>query len=222
MISGIGSPIAETGTSNIAFNEGGGTLGKDDFLTLLIAQLGAQDPLDPMDSQDFSAQLAQFSTLEQMTNMNATLNELIEIEVATSNASTIGLIGKLVDVEGNGFEFTTGDTVKLNYVLGQDADAVEVSVFDATGKLVTTLQGETDAGNHLLSWNGFDNTGAAAVSGSYTFEVKALDASGEELSVETFTTGIVTDVLFEETGAFALVNGEKIPVGEITRVSLKL
>jgi len=220
MISGIGAPHAETGTSSSAINASASILGKDDFLTLLIAQLSAQDPLDPMDSQDFSAQLAQFSALEQMTNINTTLSELIDIEIATSNASTIGLIGKLVDVEGNNFEYTAGDSVNLNYVLGEDADSVEVSVFDATGKLVTTLQGQTDTGNHLIAWDGLDSSGAASVSGFYTFEVKALDASGEDLSVETFTTGEVTDVLFEETGAFALVNGEKIPVGEITRVSI--
>ena len=222
MISGIGAPHAETGTSSSAINEGGSILNKDDFLLLLIAQLSAQDPLDPMDSQDFSAQLAQFSALEQMTNMNATLSELIDIELASSNAATIGLIGKLVDVEGNNFEYTAGDSVNLNYVLGEDADSVAVNVFDATGKLVTTLQGETDTGNHLIAWNGLDSSGAVAASGSYTFEVKALDASGEDISVETFTTGEVTDVLFEESGAFALVNGEKISVGEITRVSLKL
>ncbi len=64
MISGIGAPHAETGTSSSAINASASILGKDDFLTLLIAQLSAQDPLDPMDSQDFSAQLAQFSALE--------------------------------------------------------------------------------------------------------------------------------------------------------------
>jgi len=220
MISGIASGFG--GTSSSAINESSNTLGKEDFLTLLIAQLSAQDPLDPLSAQDFSAQLAQFSTLEQMTNMNATLEELIDIEVASSNASTITLIGKLVDVEGNGIDYTAGNTVNLNYILGKDADSVTVQIFDATGKLVTNLDGKTNAGNHLIAWDGQDSSGVALASGSYTFKVLALDFSGDDLPVETFTTGIVTDVLFEEDGAFALVNGEKISVGEITRVSLKI
>ena len=220
MISGITPSLG--GASSTAINDSSNILGKDDFLTLLIAQLGAQDPLDPLSGQDFSAQLAQFSALEQMTNMNATLENLIIVEIASSNAATIGLIGKLVDVEGNSFEYTGEGSVNLNYSLDQNADSVTVQIFDSGGNLVTTLDGQTETGNHLIAWDGLNSSGEASASGAYTFEVTALDFDGDALSVETFTTGLVTDVLFEETGAFALVNGEKIPVGEITRVSLNI
>ena len=83
-------------------------LGKDDFLKLLVAQLSAQDPLNPLDNQEFSALLAQFSALEQITNVNANLEALRELQLATTNASLISLIGKNVDVQGNTFEFTQG------------------------------------------------------------------------------------------------------------------
>ena len=73
-------------------------LGKEDFLKLLVAQLSAQDPLNPMDSREFTAQLAQFSALEQMTNVNSTLEELVTAQQAMGNSSMISLIGKLVDI----------------------------------------------------------------------------------------------------------------------------
>ena len=83
-------------------------LGKEDFLQLLVAQLSAQDPLNPMDSREFSAQLAQFSALEQMTNINTTLEDLVKAQQAMGNSSLISIIGKLVDIPGNSIEHTQG------------------------------------------------------------------------------------------------------------------
>ncbi len=195
-------------------------LGKEDFLRLLVAQLSAQDPLNPMDSTEFTAQLAQFSALEQMTNVNSTLEDLVKAQQAMGNSSMISLIGKMVDVPGNAFGYTQGDTTNLTYALGAEADSTKIEIYNAAGILVKTLNGPGAEGSNLVAWNGLDNQSNAVDSGIYTFEIRANDAQGKQVNATTFTTGLVTDVLFEESQAFAVVNGEKIPAEQITRVSI--
>ncbi len=195
-------------------------LGKEDFLQLLVAQLSAQDPLNPMDSREFSAQLAQFSALEQMTNVNATLEDLVKAQQAMGNSSMISLIGKNVDIPGNSVDYTQGETANLAYSLGAEATTTKIEIFDATGALVNTINGPGAKGSNLAIWNGLDDQGKPVASGIYTFKIKATDSSGKLVTAETFTTGLVTDVLFEDNEAFAVVNGEKLPAAEITRVSI--
>ena len=99
MIPGVTSVSEKTAASMEPI--GNQALGKDDFLKLLIAQLSAQDPMDPMSSSDFSAQLAQFSGLEQMTNVNKNLEKIYQLEMDSQHTSTINLIGKTVSSTGS-------------------------------------------------------------------------------------------------------------------------
>ncbi len=215
------SPIpasANTDSTPAVFQK---SMGKDDFLKLLIAQLAAQDPLSPMEAQDFSAQLAQFSSLEQITQVNANLESIRKLEESLSNFSAINLIGKLVDAPGNSFDFTSGGTKVLSYNLGQDAASVKIEIFDTSGKKVDT-QNLTNqlAGANQIIWDGKDSTGKALNSGNYTFQVTAETKTGNFVTTSTFASGLVTDVVFKDNKAFALVNGEPLAVDELTRISL--
>ncbi len=218
MIEGI-LPHAESTTSTTPASAQS-PLGKEDFLRLLVAQLSAQDPLNPMDSTEFTAQLAQFSALEQMTNVNKTLEELVAAQQAMGTSSMISLIGKLVDIPGNSFEYTQGETTNLTYTLGGEASSTKIEIYNSAGGLVNTLNGSGAEGSNLTTWNGLDSQGNPVTSGFYTFKIRATDASGKPVTAETFTTGLVTDVLFEEGEAFAVVNGQKLPAEQITRVSI--
>ena len=218
MIEGI-LPHAESNTPSIPVSAQQ-PLGKEAFLQLLVAQLSAQDPLSPMDSREFSAQLAQFSALEQMTNVNKTLEGLVEAQQAMGNSSMISLIGKLVDIPGNAIDHAQGATTNLTYSLGSEANATVIEIFDATGNLVNIINGSSAEGGNLVTWNGLDSQGNPLGSGFYTFKIQATDSSGKPVGAETFTTGLVTDVLFEEGKAFAVVNGQKLSAEEITRVSI--
>jgi flagellar basal-body rod modification protein FlgD len=195
-------------------------LGKEDFLRLLVAQLSAQDPLNPMEATEFTAQLAQFSSLEQMTNINSTLEELVAAQQAMGNSSLISIIGKFVDIPGNSFEYTQGETTNLTYNLGAEADTTKIEIYNSAGALVNTLNGPGAEGSNLAVWNGLDSQGNPVGAGFYTFKIQATDSSGKPVGAETFTTGLVTDVLFEEGKAFAVVNGQKLAAEEITRVSI--
>ena len=221
MISGLTpNPITSAGsTSGDVANSN--VLGKDDFLKLLVAQLQAQDPLDPQGAEDFSAQLAQFSSLEQLTNVNSNLQKIESFEQAVNNASLINLIGKNVDSPGDRIDYNTGETKTLNFSLSEDATQVEVDIFDSTGNKVTTLTlSNQSAGNNQALWNGNDGTGKPVQPGAYTFQIKAQTLSGEEILAQTFISGKITDVLFEENGVQVIINGQKTAVSEISRVSI--
>lgn len=226
MISGLTpNPNASTDTAATGSASGdvanSNELGKNDFLKLLVAQLQAQDPLDPQSAEDFSAQLAQFSSLEQLTNVNDNLKQIESFEQAVNNSSLVNLIGKNVDSPGNRIDFDTGETKTLNFSLSEEAAQVSVDIFDSTGNRVTTLTlANQSSGNNQAIWNGKNGEGKSVQPGAYTFQVKAETINGEEVPAKTFISGKITDVVFEEDGAQAVINGQKTAVSEISRVSI--
>jgi len=219
MIAGI-NPIPSSKSEGSSLSEGAG-LGKNDFLKLLVAQLQYQDPLSPQDGQEFAAQLAQFSSLEQLTNINDTLEASQAFDLALSNSSMINLIGKTVDAPGNNFELGTGETETLSFSLGEDAADVTIDVFNSAGANVSSFSiGTQSSGQKEFVWTGKDASGQPLPAGTYTFGVTAEDASGNFIETGTFSAGVVTDIIFEEGETFAIVNGQKISVNEISKVSL--
>ena len=195
------------------------SLGKDDFMKLMIAQLQAQDPTNPLDAQDFSTQLAQFSSLEQQLAMNDNLEEISGNQAILNNSSMINLINKSVNSNGDAIRFEPGEIQTLGYELQEDADSVSVDIFDSEGNKVISLKpGAQSAGVNNVQWSGVDSEGNTVPAGTYTFRVKGTNAAGEEFDSDTFTSGIVSEVVFENGVSYAIVNGNKIPASEISRV----
>jgi len=200
---------------------GGANLGKNDFLKLLVAQLEHQDPLSPQEGQEFAAQLAQFSSLEQLTNVNDNLKAGQAFDLAMSNSSMINLIGKTVDAPGNSFELGEDEAETLKFSLAQDSKDVTVNIFDSTGANIASLNiGASSSGIKEFVWSGKNTDGAQLPAGTYTFDILAQDGTGNFIETQTFAAGSVTDIIFEETDTFAIVNGQKINVSEISKVSL--
>ena len=196
-------------------------MGKDDFLKLLIAQLAAQDPLDPMGAQDFSAQLAQFSALEQMTNVNTNLELIQKLETASQNTSALNLIGKTVESHGNTFKHTANTSETLSYSLASDAESVRIDIFDITGSQVDMVRfGNQTQGKNKISWDGLDKHGKPLPEGTYSYIVKADNRAGNPIEVDTFSSGLVSEVVFGEDQAYAIVNGKELPISTIKRVSM--
>ena len=196
-------------------------MGKDDFLKLLIAQLAAQDPLDPMGAQDFSAQLAQFSALEQMTNVNTNLETIQKLETASQNTSALNLIGKTVESHGNTFKHTANTSETLSYSLASDAESVRIDIFDITGTQVDMIKfGNQTQGKNKVSWDGLDKHGKPLPEGTYSYIVKADNRAGNPIEVDTFSSGLVSEVVFGEDQAYAIVNGKELPISTIKRVSM--
>ena len=190
------------------------TIGKDDFMKLLLAQLKNQDPLKPLDGTDFAAQLAQFSSLEQLSNLNTEFKNMGLNQMAMSFSQSVNLIGKNV-VTNSGNSITAGgSTTDLNYSLAKDAQSVTISIFNKDGKLVKTWDETAQkAGMNKATWDcsGVDK-------GDYTFQVIAKDAQGQMVPVDTMTTGLVTAVHFRNNQILVTVNGKEVPLSNITEV----
>ena len=147
-------------------------LAKDDFLNLLVTQLQYQNPLEPMQDQEFISQLAQFSQLEQLENMNGSLetnsqvNYLMSQTIANTMATT--LIGKDVIAEGVDFVINEGDTADLSFELGADAAEATIDIYDEDGSLVRTVDlTDLPQGMNTYTWDGTDNSGQTVASGRY-------------------------------------------------------
>ena len=200
---------------------GDSTLGKDDFMKILVAQLQAQDPLAPMEGQEFASQLAEFSSLEQLTNVNSNLEASQAFDLAMSNSAALALIGKNIDAPGNTIDLKSGEVENLSFSLDGEAAEVGIDIFDSTGAKVSRVNlGAQKSGLSEYVWNGRDSSGALLPSGNYTFNITASNSAGNFVPVKTFAAGLATDVVFENGKAFAIVNGQKLAVNEVSKVSL--
>ena len=196
-------------------------LGKQEFLEILVAQLGNQDPLNPMDDKEFIAQLAQFSSLEQLMATNERLGLLQVAQSAMANAQMTSLIGKEVRVRTDTVTISADNpTASVNLRLDSDAAKVTIRLVDANGHTVRTLnQGATTAGSHEVVWDGRDDDGNAVPAGSYHVEVEATNADGNPVTVTTEVTGICTGVSFESGSPQLIVDGLRIAPADVIEIN---
>ena len=163
------------------------------FLTLLTTQLQNQDPLDPLDSGEFTSQLVQFTSVEQAINTNDNLESLLILTQAASTGNAVSYIGKSVTFKGDAATLTSGQAA-WKYDLASQAAETTIVVSDESGKVVYTEAGQTTQGKHDFIWNGTDNGGNALPDGLYTVQVSATDEGGTNVFADTFVTGAVTGV----------------------------
>jgi flagellar basal-body rod modification protein FlgD len=195
-------------------------LDKDAFLNLLITQLQNQDPLNPTDSVEFTAQLAQFSSLEQLSNVNDNLGQLQNYQASINNSQAVSLIGKYITANGNSLQLTDGGPVGCDFSLDGSATVVMVSIYDSTGEFVTSFEGQDlTAGQHTLYWDGSDKDGNQVTDGNYTFEILAADAEGQNIKATTFFSGTVDKVTFENNQAYLISGNQKFALGDVIQVS---
>jgi flagellar basal-body rod modification protein FlgD len=196
-----------------------GELGRDDFLNLLVTQLQYQDPLNPMDSTDFTAQLAQFSSLEQLSNMRGQLEELARSQSAFATSQAVGYIGHTVLSTGNDFVFDGTAPASLSIDLPRPAEKVFLSIYDANGGFVSSLEtGSLGAGRRAAAWNGQDNNGNTLPGGTYRFEAVAVDARGAEIEVHPLSSGRVDGVAFRDGNAMLMLGTREVALADVIEV----
>jgi flagellar basal-body rod modification protein FlgD len=212
------SGVSDTTASSLGTAAAKESLGKEDFLKLLVAQLQNQDPLNPADATEFTAQLAQFSSLEQLTNLNTSMQQLSSLSGDMERLSALGLIGKQVVAESDQFDLTD-QPVTIGYRLDDNAAEVSIHVLDANNNTVATLpDADTGAGEHFAIWDGRDNQGEALPAGSYSLAVVALDSDEQTMSVTPLVKGQVAAVstqngrseVVTETGTFAMAKVQTV------------
>lgn len=221
---GIISPVATDTNGNPITAQAQNTLGKDDFLQLLITKLTHQDPLKPMEDEAFVAQLAQFSSLEQLQNVNNSLANSLEwdyLQMQTiNNTMATGLIGREVNASYNGVYLDANNQPTIAFNSTQYAQRVSVQILDANGSVVRTLTDkEVPPGGNKMQWDGFDQNGKRVAEGYYTINVSATNANGELFTPSTFLQGKVDGIVYREGAAYLQVNGMEIPLSEINSIN---
>ncbi len=198
------------------------TLDRDDFLNLLIAQLQHQDPLNPTDSTEFTAQLAQFSSLEQLGNVNTNLKALQLYQASINNAQAVSFIGKEITAQADVVLLEKGQAAECRAELAADAAGVLVSIYNAAGDFVKSFEvGPLPAGRQTFSWDGSNQDGESVPDGLYRFEVLATDDEGRRIEVRRLTAGTVTGVSFKDGQAFLTTTWGQVALGDVVDVHMQ-
>jgi len=172
----------------------GGALGQETFLRLLTEQMQNQDPLDPMKNEDFVAQLAQFSSLEQLMGLQGVMEGVYMGVMSMNNASMASLVGTEVVAVGDQVRVEDGAPVDLHFHSPTDLEGGTVTIQDEDGKVVRTIEVEaTESGDFTVPWDGNDDDGQPVPDGTYTFSMDATNADGEA-TVESRVVGTVTEM----------------------------
>jgi flagellar basal-body rod modification protein FlgD len=196
-------------------------LGEHAFLRLLTTQLQYQDPLNPMDNVQFVTQLAQFSQLEQSTDLNARMDSSLGYLASLNTYGAAGLLGREVQVSGGHVALGEERPVSLRYRLEGDATRVGIRVMNDAGATVRLIEArEQTAGARAVSWDGRDGSGRLVPDGAYTYTVSALDAAGDTVPSTTFSVGRVTGVSTDNGHVSLTVNGERVSASEVLAIGL--
>jgi flagellar basal-body rod modification protein FlgD len=211
---------SSTATDQTSSNSNTDKLGMDQFLNLFIAQLKNQDPLNPMDTSEFTAQLAQYSSVEQLYGMNSKLTD-IENTLSSQGEQhdALGYIGKTVKADDDTMTVDSGTVQTGSYSIAGSGN-VTIDVYDGNGQQVRTLyQGIEDKGEHEVAWDGRDDAGNMVGDGTYTFEITARDANGLSVSSNTYISGEVTGITYKNGQPYLMIGDKVLDSSKIIEVS---
>lgn len=198
-------------------------LGKDDFLKLLMAQLNNQDPLKPMEHQEFSAQLAQFGSLEQLQNIHKGIESLQGGMGNESKLSALGMIGKTVKATGNEVQLMEGQSVNLSFNSKEGVNPIKAQIYSEAGKVVREMDIDSRNPSNGISWDGKDQEGKGLPSGKYTFRVQGVNSSGQAEELGASLSGRVTAVEMNGNNPVLVVQTasgtSKLDLAKVTAVS---
>lgn len=187
------------------------------FLTLLVTQLQNQDPLEPLDANEFTSQLVQFASVEQQIYQNANLETLIAAQNTSELSSSVGYIGHLVEAEGSSLPLQNG-TAQILYQLPIDAKTATLTIRNPDGQIVFSSDVDTKAGEYSLIWDGHNQSDDLLPDGLYTFQMQATDDTGSAISATQGFAGLVTGVASNEDGAVLQLGAMELPLASVTAI----
>ena len=199
---------------------GNDKMDKDSFMKLMLAQMKHQDPTNPMQSHELAAQLAQFSSVEQMQNMNSTLTRIEAGQKPSEGIQVLNYIGKGVSGDSAKLVRAKGDkNHDLSFALQDNAKEAKIRIRGADGEVVRTVDlKELKKGPNNFTWNGLDEKGNAAPAGEYQMFIDATGASGQKLSVKTDFEGVITGVNYTAEGPVLLVGNQSIKLKDVKKI----
>ncbi|HEX9654735.1 MAG TPA: FlgD immunoglobulin-like domain containing protein [bacterium] len=218
-------PVQSVSQNNTQlFGGGGAIMGKEDFLKILIAQLRHQDPINPVQGEQFAAQLAQFSSLEQLQNMNGNLENAMELNLmlnrTINNTMATTFIGKTVKALGNTVALPEGGTATLNYELAVPASKTTITIRDQNGNVVRTIDvKEASSGMRQFEWDGKNDQGQTLPAGKYQFNVVAEDVNGNAVPTQTYIMGEIERVRYQNGDAILILRDMEVNLSDVLEIS---
>jgi flagellar basal-body rod modification protein FlgD len=209
---GIGANSASSSANTIAGNY-------DTFLSLLTTQLKNQDPSNPLDTNEFTQQLIQYSEVEQLLQSNKNLESLVSLAMANSSVAIINYVGKQVSVNGNEAALANG-RAQWSLDVPEASSDVTYIVKDAQGNEIYSASGSLEPGSRSFEWNGETSSGSAAADGNYTLSVVARNAAGETINIGVSTSGLVEGVDMTGDSPVLLVNGSRITLDKVREIHM--
>lgn len=189
----------------------------DTFLSLLTTQLKNQDPLSPLDSNQFTQQIVQMTGVEQQLLTNDLLKKLVA-NTGSGVATAVSLIGKSVQAEGAETALSNG-SASWTYDLGRAASDVKLEVLDSKGHVVRAVAPTANgAGKHTFAWDGKGDNGTLQPDGLYSLRITAKDGSGTAVSSKVFADGLVTGVQQVNGQTLVTINGAQVPWEKILQI----
>jgi flagellar basal-body rod modification protein FlgD len=189
----------------------------DTFLQLLTTQLQNQNPLDPLDTNQFTQQLVEFASVEQQVNMNTNLQTLISMQQTSEATSALQLVGSTVTVSGSSATLSNATSSPAIWNLTTSTPATaNITVTSSAG--TTAFTGTMAAGSQGFTWNGKGNNGQTWPDGTYTLNITATGANGQAVTVSTQVQGTVSGVNTSSNPPTLTVGGQTVQISQVTSI----
>ena len=196
-----------------------------DFLAMLMVQLKNQNPSQPYDNQQFAAQLATFSQLEQLTDIKKLLSDQADVmailSMSMENTALPSMIGKYASAASNMLNSDGVNPSEISYSVTLPVVSGKAMVYDSMGKLIKTIELPADklrTGDNAIEWDGRNESGDKMLPGKYKISVELTEANGSTYKPETFTVGKIEAIRFKTTGTVVVINGNEVSLGAINDV----
>ena len=197
---------------------------KNDFLKLFVEQLKNQDPMNPMENYEVASQLAQYSSLEQLVNVNDNFKKFLNLTSMNAYFQGVNLIGKNIEYSGNKVDFNPEkeNSVEIKFKLDESAPKINVNIYNEDDKYIKSLILENvSAGDNSVKWDGKDSQGKQVPKGLYKYEIIGFNVEGEQIKYEPFGKGRVESIRYDKESSEALikVNGDEVDITSISNVA---
>ncbi|MBD3848435.1 flagellar basal-body rod modification protein FlgD [Bosea sp. OAE752] len=216
-VSGVDGSSGSSNTSSSSSSSSSIAGNFDQFLLLLTTQLKNQSPLDPMDTNQFTAQLVQFAGVEQQLKTNDTLGSLLSLSAAGTATNAVSFVGSNITADGATALLKDGNASwKVN---SSAAGQATITIKDSNGSVVQTMTRSLAAGDQSLGWDGTTSIGTKAPDGAYTVSIQGTSVAGQSLTVKTQISGVVDGVDFTTSIPSLKIGSISVPLDKVKSVT---
>ena len=211
--------VSQLSAATTASTTGSSDLGEENFMKLLVTQLQNQDPLNPQSNEEFVAQLATFSSLEQLVSLNSGVDALYLASATMNNATMTQLLGNDVVAWSNEFNYDASGAVELNFDSETATSSATMTISNADGDVIWSGEmGALESGEGSWTWDGLDADGNAVEAGLYSFDIDASTETGDDVTVSGQIHGTVDGMSYEDGSPVPSVGDVEFTLGDILRV----